>query len=139
MASQLSRQVQKDVQPRQRSVCPQKSTTRRHKNVILIVEDNSSTRFTKCRSLCARTLKTFTAISGFLRQVCRKLSADSRNRVVELVASALAGYRPPSKTATSASKLPLRSMPRSCCQCRLNYLYCPLFDDQKLAPHVALS
>jgi hypothetical protein len=51
----------------------------------------------------------------FLRQVCRKLSADSRNRVVELVASALAGYRPPSKTATSASELPLRSMPRSCC------------------------
>src|SRR5882762_8509117 len=24
-------------------------------------------------------------------------------------------------------------------QCRLNYLYCSLFDDQKLAAHVALS
>jgi len=80
-----------------------------------VAKDNSSTRLTKCRNLCARTLKTFRAISGFLRQACRKLSADSRSRVVGLLASALAGHRPPSKTATSASELPLRSVPRSCC------------------------
>jgi len=43
MASQMSSQV-RSVQPRQRSVYPQKSITRRHKKVILMVVNSGYKR-----------------------------------------------------------------------------------------------
>jgi len=97
--------------------CPVSSASRKRcamRRLLTVENDNSSTRLIRCRSLCPRTLKTLRASSGFCRQTLRKLSAGNRSRVVVTAASALAGYRPPSKTGTSAREFPRRSIPISC-------------------------
>jgi len=88
-------------------------------------------------------LKTFRAISGFLRQFVEAILPTVVTEWSRLVASALAGLPTTVKrTATSASELLLAARCRGVAVSRsmpTYHLYCSSSTNQKLAAHVALS